>query len=283
MFKVDKRGKERISFNTMGQKLRKINTILIVIAVLLLVICGGAYIVQDKLYSPDTAAIKKQVELADNASSENDEANTANETIATATPEPTPELTREQLTLVVNRDNKLPEDFPIELVQLSNGQQVNEIIYPELQQMFNDMRAAGIYPIVREGYRTQEDQEQIYDEKYQEYISQGYSEEDAKRETMNWVAVPGYSEHQLGMAVDINADGVHSAGWDVYNWLAENAYKYGFILRYPEGKEALTYTSYEPWHYRYVGKEDAKKIYEQGICLEAVSYTHLTLPTNSLV
>ncbi len=271
MFKVDKRGKERISFNTMGQKLRKINTILIVIAVLLLVICGGAYIVQDKLYSPDTAAIKKQVELADNASSENDEANTANETIATATPEPTPELTREQLTLVVNRDNKLPEDFPIELVQLSNGQQVNEIIYPELQQMFNDMRAAGIYPIVREGYRTQEDQEQIYDEKYQEYISQGYSEEDAKRETMNWVAVPGYSEHQLGMAVDINADGVHSAGWDVYNWLAENAYKYGFILRYPEGKEALTYTSYEPWHYRYVGKEDAKKIYEQGICLEEYS------------
>lgn len=83
-----------------------------------------------------------------------------------------------------------------------------------------------------------------------------------------WVALPGTSEHQLGIAVDINADKTRSTNDEVYAWLAENAHRYGFILRYPKGKEEVTGTGYEPWHFRYVGIENAQMIYEKQICLE---------------
>ena len=81
-------------------------------------------------------------------------------------------------------------------------------------------------------------------------------------------AIPGTSEHQLGIAVDINADTTKSSSDDVYNWLAENAHTYGFIKRYPSNKTDITGVINEPWNYRYVGKEAASKIYSQGICLE---------------
>jgi D-alanyl-D-alanine carboxypeptidase len=80
--------------------------------------------------------------------------------------------------------------------------------------------------------------------------------------------LPGTSEHQLGLAVDINADPMKSTAEEVYTWFAENAYQYGFILRYPEGKEAVTGMSYEAWHYRYVGVSAATVIYNEGLCLE---------------
>lgn len=84
-----------------------------------------------------------------------------------------------------------------------------------------------------------------------------------------WVAIPGTSEHQIGLAVDISVeDGSGQAASDVWQWLRENSYKYGFILRYPEDKTDITGISYEPWHYRYVGKETAEEIYRQGVCLE---------------
>lgn len=124
------------------------------------------------------------------------------------------------------------------------------------------------YPVVREGYRTAEEQQEILDDKIQSYINQGYSQVKAERTAKEWVALPGTSEHQLGIAVDINADKSKCSNEDVYGWLAENAYKYGFVLRYPPGKQKITGTSYEPWHYRYVGEEAAKEIYERGICLE---------------
>mgnify|MGYP003304389428 FL=1 len=170
--------------------------------------------------------------------------------------------------IVVNAWNELPEDYSVELTELSNGQKVDSRIYPYLQEMFDAARAEGIYPIVREGYRTAEEQQEILDEKIQIYINQGYSQSRAERTAKEWVALPGTSEHQLGIAVDINADKSMCSNEEVYAWLAENAYKYGFILRYPPGKQEITGTSYEPWHYRYVGVDAAKEIYEQGICLE---------------
>ncbi len=170
--------------------------------------------------------------------------------------------------IVVNRWNELPEDYSVELTELSNGQKVDSRIYPYLQEMFDAARAEGIYPIVREGYRTAEEQQEILDDKIQSYINQGYSQVKAERTAKEWVALPGTSEHQLGIAVDINADKSKCSNEDVYGWLAENAYKYGFVLRYPPGKQKITGTSYEPWHYRYVGEEAAKEIYERGICLE---------------
>lgn len=170
--------------------------------------------------------------------------------------------------VVVNRWNELPEDYDIELMELSNGQKIDERIYPYLQEMFDAARAEGIYPIVREGYRTEEEQQAIFDEKVQAYINEGYSRSRAERTAKEWVALPGTSEHQLGIAVDINADKSKCSNDEVYEWLAENAHEYGFILRYPQGKTEINGTSYEPWHYRYVGEAVALEIYERGICLE---------------
>lgn len=170
--------------------------------------------------------------------------------------------------VVVNRWNKIPEDFSISLTELSDGQRVDSRIYPYLQEMFDEMRKDGIYPVVREGYRTKEEQEEIYDEKVQAYKNKGYSRKRAEKMAEEWVALPGTSEHQLGIAVDINADKTRSTNEEVYLWLAQNAYKYGFILRYPQGKEKITGTAYEPWHYRYVGRKAAEEIFNKQICLE---------------
>ena len=170
--------------------------------------------------------------------------------------------------IVVNRWNELPEDYSVELTELSNGQKVDSRIYPALQEMFDAARSERIYPIVREGYRTAEEQQEILDDKIQAYINEGYSRARAEKTAKELVALPGASEHQLGIAVDINADKSKCGNDKVYTWLAKNAYKYGFILRYPMEKQEITGISYEPWHYRYVGVEAAKDIHEQGICLE---------------
>ena len=170
--------------------------------------------------------------------------------------------------VIVNRWNKIPDNYSVSLTELSNGQKVDSRIYPDLQEMFDDARAEGVYPIVREGYRTMEEQQATFDDKVRAYMHEGYSERRAEELAQEWVALPGTSEHQLGIAVDINADKARSTNEEVYAWLAENAYKYGFILRYPQGKEDITGTDYEPWHYRYVGKEAAEEIYKNQICLE---------------
>ncbi len=169
---------------------------------------------------------------------------------------------------LVNKWHPIDADYTIETTELSNGQLVDSRIYPSLQEMFDDMRSEGVYPIVASGYRTAQKQQEVYDSKVAEYIANGYSEADAITETDKWVAAPGTSEHQLGLGVDINADGVHSYGYQVYEWLAENAYRYGFIYRYQEDKVDVTGVANEPWHYRYVGAEVAADIQQRGICLE---------------
>ena len=170
--------------------------------------------------------------------------------------------------MVVNRWNEIPEDYSVTLTELPNGQKIDSRIYPDLQEMLDAAREEGLYLIVVEGYRTAEEQQKIFDDKIQDFISEGYSNTTAQILAEEWVAVPGTSEHQLGVAVDINADKSKSSTEDVYMWLAENAHSYGFILRYPREKESITGTTYEPWHYRYVGKEVAEEIYTDQICLE---------------
>lgn len=170
--------------------------------------------------------------------------------------------------ILVNHSHPIPTYYSIELTDLENGRQVDSRIYSDLQQMFDDARIQGIYPIVGEGYRTAEEQQALLTEKIEAYLDEGYDEDEATELAKEWVAVPGYSEHQIGLAVDINADESMSTNEEVYQWLAENAYQYGFILRYPEGKENFTGTTYEPWHYRYVGKKAASRIYAKRICLE---------------
>ncbi len=170
--------------------------------------------------------------------------------------------------ILVNSDYHIPPDYQVELVTLSNGQQVDRRIYPDLQEMFDTMRSQGVYPIVASGYRTAAKQQQLLEDKISEYEAMGYSPRKARRAALEWVSEPGTSEHQLGIAVDINQEGTRSTAQEVYDWLADNAHHYGFIYRYPADKTDITGVSNEPWHYRYVGREAAKEIAETGLCLE---------------
>lgn len=170
--------------------------------------------------------------------------------------------------VLVNQDHPIPKNVHIDLTELSNGEKVDSRIYPELQAMFDDARANGLALFVREGYRTAKEQQQIMDERISQYQAQGYTKSEAKKLAREYVAVPGTSEHQLGLSVDINADTTKCSSDAVYNWLAENAWKYGFIKRYPADKIDITGISNEPWHYRYVGKEAAQEMQQSGMCLE---------------
>lgn len=172
-----------------------------------------------------------------------------------------------KLLILVNSENKVPEDYELKLMTLTNGQQIDEDIYPSLQKMFDDMRAKGYYPEVRSGYRSEENQEDIFENKFASFREQGYSKKEARELTEQWVAEPGTSEHETGLAVDINPDRDKS-GDEVYRWLSENAHKYGFIKRYPEDKTDITGISNEPWHYRYVGEKAAKEMKKKNLCLE---------------
>lgn len=179
--------------------------------------------------------------------------------------EPVPEA--DWRLVLVNRNNPLPENFEITLKELRNSQFVDERIYPELQQMFDDARAAGYSPLINESFRSHERQQEIMDSHIANYEASGYSHDDAVTAAETEVAIPGTSEHELGLALDITTEGdIDPTG--LWYWLKENSWKYGFILRYPEEKTDITGITYEPWHFRYVGKEAAKEIYDSGVCLE---------------
>lgn len=178
------------------------------------------------------------------------------------------EISEDWRLILVNNENAVPKNYQIELTQLSNGIYIDSRIYPDLQQMFDDARKDGVYPVVGEGYRTHEEQQNMMNDKINSFIDEGYSKGEAEKLAKDWVAEAGKSEHELGMALDINADISVSSDEEVYSWLAENAYKYGFILRYPPDKKYITGIDYEPWHYRYVGAESALEIYSRQITLE---------------
>jgi D-alanyl-D-alanine carboxypeptidase len=174
-----------------------------------------------------------------------------------------------ELTLV-NKTHPLPDDWKIELAEVADSKYVDARIADQFNQMIEDCRAAGFDDVfVNQAYRSHEDQQAIWDEFYNDYIAQGYSEEEATKLTGESVAVPGTSEHELGLAADIcsiNFDETYNA--PIQTWLEENGYKYGFIQRYPKGKESITGTKNENWHFRYVGVEAATQIHESGQVLE---------------
>jgi len=193
--------------------------------------------------------------------------------------------------LLVNPWNKLPDDYTIELKKLKNGLQVDVRIYDDLNAMLTDCRAAGLQPIVCSAYRPLTTQQRLYRNKIARLRAAGYSEEAAVQEAGRWVAVPGTSEHQTGMALDIVA-----ASYQVLDqrqeqtaeqkWLMEHCWDYGFVLRYPADKCDITGIGYEPWHYRYVGREAAAVMRDKSICLEeylAGTETKITeeIPTES--
>ena len=192
-------------------------------------------------------------------------------------PEEVPEAVAEedawQLRLV-SAAHPLPEDFEVpELTKLKGGHAIDSRVYPALQQMMDDCRAAGLNPVICSSYRTYDKQEELFRKKVNTLLKQGYSQEEAETEAARWVARPGTSEHETGLAVDIVDKSYQlldekQEQTPVQQWLMAHCAEYGFILRYPVEKSDLTGIGYEPWHYRYVGVEAAKAITEQGICLE---------------
>lgn len=175
--------------------------------------------------------------------------------------------------LLVNRWNPIPQDYSPTTVTLSNGLEIDERCYPDLQEMMDACRADGLSPLICSAYRTQSFQEMLYQNEVEEWLNQGYSQNEAEKEAGSVIAVPGTSEHQLGLAVDIVDESNQLLDESqertaVQKWLMVHSWEYGFILRYPNGKSDITGIIYEPWHYRYVGRENAKKIYEQGVCFE---------------
>lgn len=175
---------------------------------------------------------------------------------------------KEWCLILVNKWNRIPDDYKVELTELSNGESIDKRINPALQEMLGSAQNDKIYPIVVSGYRTPEIQQSLMDEKIEAYKAESYSLNKAKVKVEEWVAPPSTSEHQIGLSVDINADGINSAGYEVYEWLDKNVHKFGFICRYPADKTKITGVINEPWHYRYVGVEAATEIKNQGICLE---------------
>lgn len=177
-------------------------------------------------------------------------------------------------TILVNKQKPVPEDYEISLHMLKNGQQVASLMYEDLRDMlFTGETEEEVSFIVSSGYRDEEKQRQLLQEEIDKNLSAGMSYEEAEADALLTVAPAGYSEHETGLAVDIVAEtNQRLDDTQEYTrenqWLQENCYKYGFILRYPEGKEDITGISYESWHFRYVGKEAAKEITEKGITLE---------------
>lgn len=179
----------------------------------------------------------------------------------------------EQMPLLVNLWNPLPEDYTVELEKLDNGLQIAAEARPALKQMLSDCEAAGLDVTVCSAYRTESTQNRLYQNKIARLRAAGYSREEALAEAGRWVAPPGTSEHQTGLAVDIMATDYpvldeKQAQTAEQQWLMEHCWEYGFILRYPTDKSSVTGIGYEPWHYRYVGQEVAADIYARGICLE---------------
>ena len=175
--------------------------------------------------------------------------------------------------LLVNPWHTVPEGYEIKLATLSNGLQVDERIYDDLDDMLSDCREAGLNPIVCSAYRTEATQTRLYRNKVARVRASGVPEDRVEAEAARWVAKPGTSEHQTGLALDIVAAGYQILDEEQEDtaeqkWLMENSWKYGFILRYPSEKSDITGIGYEPWHYRYVGKAAAADIYRTGVCLE---------------
>jgi len=175
--------------------------------------------------------------------------------------------------MLISKREPVPLDYTFELGMIQGEIRADIRILEEANEMLKEARKEGIFLVICSPYRDYDRQEMLFNQKVKSYMEQGMSFMEAYIQSSHTIAVPGASEHQVGLALDIvcstyyrldEAFGDTEAG----KWLAENSYQYGFILRYPKDKEEITGIEYEPWHFRYVGKEAAKEMTEQKLTLE---------------
>ena len=176
--------------------------------------------------------------------------------------------------MLVNCSNPVPEGYAPDLVSITEQDRLEATCADALLQMLADCEAAGFDPVIVSAYRTQTEQVYLFDRKVETLMEdEEMSREEAEKEAARHVAIPGTSEHQLGLAVDLIDSSYpylddYQAQTSTQRWLMAHCHEYGFILRYPTGTTDITGIIFEPWHYRYVGPEIAREIMERGITLE---------------
>lgn len=180
--------------------------------------------------------------------------------------------------ILVNKQHPIPENYDFSLGKTKDNRTKDSIlcddrIIEDLLLMLQAAQKDGFNLGVRSPYRTSGRQETNFNNRIKDYMRQGLSYMDAYKETSQVITVPGCSEHEIGLAVDITCDTYIPlkqgfADTEEGKWLAEHSYEYGFTLRYPSGKEYITGIKYEPWHFRYVGREAARIMHDENICLE---------------
>lgn len=175
--------------------------------------------------------------------------------------------------LLVNKSNYLPDDYNVKLKTINGNMKVDERVYNDLKQMLSDAKNEDLDLLICSSYRSTDKQKKLFNNKVKEYEKKGYNNEEAYREASYWILIPGTSEHETGLSVDIVSMEYQILDEEQENtkeqkWLIENSYKYGFVLRYPTNKKDITGINYEPWHYRYVGKENALIMKKLDVCLE---------------
>lgn len=172
--------------------------------------------------------------------------------------------------IIVNGDYCLPKGYVPKLASAIDGSDVklDSKVAPYYKAMYDDAKKDGITLTPVSGYRTIERQTNNFEAKIQSYIDEGMDRKEATIEAAKIIMIPGASEHNAGIAMDICSLADSFENTDEFAWLSEHAADYGFILRYPKDKTEITKVVYEPWHYRYVGIDAAKEITAKGITLE---------------
>ena len=163
--------------------------------------------------------------------------------------------------VLVNAWNPVPEDYETDLVTYE-GYEIDSSCVDALDQLLAACSNAGYGYELNSIYRSVDHQPGIWDSRYSDYLDAGYGTEEAKALVAQSVAVPGTSEHHLGLAADIGGSE------DMYAWMQQHSWEYGFVVRYPDGKTDYTGIIYEPWHVRYVGLELAQELYTLNLCME---------------
>lgn len=177
-----------------------------------------------------------------------------------------------RLTLI-NKQHPIPDDYDFKLGTFTPGMRCDERVIEDLLLMMQAAKADGLNLVVRSPYRTSDHQEDNFNRRIKSYMRQGLTYMEAYKATSRVITVPGCSEHEVGLALDITSDSYSElkqgfADTEGGKWLAEHSSEYGFVIRYPEGKEYITSIEYEPWHFRYVGREAAAVMKEENLCLE---------------
>lgn len=175
--------------------------------------------------------------------------------------------------ILINKQHPIPADYDFNLGRTKDNIQCDERIIDDLLLMMQAAKNDGINLVIQSPYRTFDRQESNFNKRIKYYMGQGMSYMDAYKTTSQVITVPGCSEHEVGLALDITSDTFQPllqefADTEEGKWLAEHSHEYGFTLRYPTDKEYITSIEFEPWHFRYVGREAAKIMYEENICLE---------------